>query len=142
MRNPALAGTGLVALCWLTALGAAGPRSVNDGVYTADQAARGARVFRDRCASCHTTEPFTGPAFYTTWPGPLDGLFELMRATVPDDNPGTMAPAAYADVIAYFLSLNGYPAGAEPLGHTAESLAGIVLEPPGLVYSPQSHVQP
>lgn len=109
-------------------------RSVNDGVYTRQQARRGETLFRRRCESCHSIDPFTGPAFYTTWPGPLDAFFDLMRTAVPDDNPGTLVPADAVDLIAYFLALNGYPPGDGPLEGTPDAMRRVLLEPPASIH--------
>jgi mono/diheme cytochrome c family protein len=94
--------------------------SVNDGVYTAAQAQRGAGLFDDHCGSCHEPDRFAGRLFVTTWTGPLDALFATVRKSMPEDNPGGLAPQVYADVIAYWLRLNGYPAGAERLEGTTK----------------------
>ena len=44
----------------------AAPRSVLDGVYSPDQAARGQKIYNSQCARCHGgvwTEPAPGPPF-------------------------------------------------------------------------------
>src|SRR5918993_1554373 len=94
-------------------------RSVNAGVYTEQQAKRGAEVFDKNCSMCHDTPRFTGDAFLSAWVGkPLHGLFEVIRTTMPEDNPGSLKPQQYGDVVAYFLQLNKYPAGGEELQAT------------------------
>jgi hypothetical protein len=115
---------------------AAPARSVNDGVYTASQARRGEGMFKDYCSSCHDLESFSGAAFYDTWPGPLDPLFDTVRTSMPDDNPGSLPPQVYADVISYFLRLNGYPAGNEELQGTMEAMHAVNLEPPSAAAAP------
>jgi mono/diheme cytochrome c family protein len=104
-------------------------RSVNDGVYAAAQAARGGQVFEKSCTMCHDPGRFTGDAFVTTWAGkPLHGLFEVVSTSMPEDNPGSLKPQEYADVLAYFLQLNKYPAGPEELKGTPEAMRAIVVE--------------
>src|SRR5882757_4503486 len=86
-------------------------RSVNDGVYNAAQARRGEATFGDQCGSCHEPERFLGRSFVDTWRGSLDALFNSIRRSMPEDNPGGLSPQVYEDVIAYLLKLNGYPVG-------------------------------
>jgi polar amino acid transport system substrate-binding protein len=42
-----------------------------------------------------------------------------MSTTMPEDNPGSLKPQQYADVVAYFLELNGYPEGKAELDPAA-----------------------
>lgn len=104
-------------------------KSVNDGAYTAAQADRGEAVFTNTCTACHDTSRFTGAEFLTVWVGrPIHELFDTVRTTMPEDAPGTLKPQQYADVIAYFLELNGYPAGKEELPTDAAVLKGIKFD--------------
>jgi mono/diheme cytochrome c family protein len=104
-------------------------KSVNDGVYTAAQARRGEGLFQDYCSICHDLGSFTGPSFVNGWPGPLDPLFDTIRSSMPDDNPGSLAPQQYADVIAYLLKVNGYPDGSTELQGSSEAMRNVRLEP-------------
>jgi hypothetical protein len=42
-------------------------------------------------------------------------LFDYLRTTMPDDNPGRLSRGKYAEIVAYLLQLNGMPAGAGTL---------------------------
>ena len=103
------------ALIWVAAfagVAAQAGKSVNEGVYTAAQAERGSSTFKESCTACHEKERFTGDEFLKVWADkPLQEVFHHMSTTMPEDNPGTLKPQQYADVVAYFLSLNGYPTG-------------------------------
>jgi mono/diheme cytochrome c family protein len=80
--------------------------------YTAEQAARGEQVFTTVCAVCHGRNEFVGPIFALTWMAdPVGHLFEHISTAMPQDRPGSLAPEAYAAVVAYMLRLNGRPAG-------------------------------
>jgi mono/diheme cytochrome c family protein len=106
-------------------------KSVNDGVYTADQAARGETVFKAKCASCHYTARFVGEDLFKPWAGkPLAELFGVMRESMPEDNPGTLPAQEYGDVLAYFLSLNKFPAGSDELVGSDEATGAILFERP------------
>jgi S-disulfanyl-L-cysteine oxidoreductase SoxD len=97
-------------------------RSVMSGVYSADQAARGRTSHRTNCTSCHGTTNYTGEAFEKLWLGStLFDVLDRLRTTMPEDNPGNIPVTEYVDIIAYILSVNGYPQGtAELLPDEAE----------------------
>jgi S-disulfanyl-L-cysteine oxidoreductase SoxD len=109
-------------------------KTVWDGVFTEEQAKRGADVYAEKCAMCHgdslggveSAPPLTGPAFYANWEGEsLNALFERIRMSMPLDNPGSLSRAQNADVVAHMLSIGGYPAGSAPLEGQAGVLSGI-----------------
>jgi quinoprotein glucose dehydrogenase len=115
-------------------------RSVQDGVYSAAQAKRGARVYEKECLECHQTEQFVGPAYMDGWTGQTAyGLFELTRTTMPVENPSRLRRRAYADVLAYIFSLNGFPVGETEMKNDAQSLEKILIEGP---YGPDSMNSP
>ena len=111
-------------------------RSVWDGVYTLAQAKRGA-LKSGLCTSCHGDSfegllgpELAGPAFAEKWAGRTVGdLFDLMRLTMPDDSPGSLAREEYVDLIAYILAVNKYPSGQTELGTDAGPLKQIRIEP-------------
>jgi mono/diheme cytochrome c family protein len=129
MRTIALAATLWAAVFMTVTTSAQQEKSVNDGVYTTEQAERGAATFKTTCTSCHEPARFTGDEFLSAWTGkPLHELFAQMSATMPEDNPGSLKPEQYADVVAYFLQLNGYPAGKTDLEGTADGLKAIKFD--------------
>lgn len=111
-----------------------GARSVGSGVFTTDQAERGKQTHRANCTSCHDATAYTGDAFLQGW---LDhtvfDVFEKLRTTMPNDNPGRLSRSEYLDVVAYILSMNGYPAGERELPDDEGALKAvrIDLRPPG-----------
>ena len=108
------------------------PKTVNDSVYTAAQATRGQEVFEATCTACHDAGRFTGGDFMKTWTGKSMGeLFKQVSSTMPEDNPGSLKAQQYADVLAYFLKLNEFPAGTEELKGSAEALNGIKIDKKG-----------
>lgn len=117
---------------------AAGPQhALRDGVYSERQARRGRRVYRQACVSCHAEQleggemgpGLVGPAFLEPWVGAsLEELMDLVRQTMPQDNPGGLGDQAYIDLVAYLLRANEYPAGEADL--TADSLATLLIELP------------
>jgi S-disulfanyl-L-cysteine oxidoreductase SoxD len=105
------------------------PRTVWDGVYTDNQASRGEAVFKMSCSSCHGPDEFKGDAFLGTWDGStVFDFFSSLQATMPMDNPGSLKPEAYSDVVAYFFRGNAFPAGKAELPADPELLKLIRIE--------------
>ncbi len=97
-------------------------------VYTDSQATAGQAVWTKACAECHETKDVTGADFRTKWAGqPLFTLYEQIRTTMPDGNPGSLPKEEYTAALAYILKLNGLSAGATPLASDSVSLAPIKL---------------
>jgi cytochrome c len=112
-------------------------RSVWDGVYTTEQAKRGAALYANECASCHGTAlnggesapPLTGGEFFSNWNGLTVGdLFERIRVSMPADNPGKLKREQDADILAFMLNTNQFPEGSIELDHRTEVLKQIRLE--------------
>jgi mono/diheme cytochrome c family protein len=118
-------------------LAAQAARSVWDGVYTPEQAARGAALYANTCASCHGTAlgggesapPLTGGEFLSNWNGLTVGdLFERIRISMPADRPGKLTREQDADVLAFILSVSEFPPGKTELEHQAEALKLIRID--------------
>jgi mono/diheme cytochrome c family protein len=112
-------------------------RSVWDGVYTEEQAKRGEELYRKECASCHGdtlvggggAAPLTGGTFLSNWNGLTVGdLFDRIRKTMPQGSLGKLNKRQDADVLAYLLSFNKFPAGKAELPKQAEFLKEIRFE--------------
>lgn len=109
-------------------------KTVWSGVFTADQAATGKTVFENKCAMCHGAElgggemapALVGSSFVANWQGSsLGDLFTRIHTTMPANDPGSMNNAETAQVLAYILSFNQFPAGAAPLPSDDASLGQI-----------------
>ena len=109
--------------------------TVWDGVYTADQAARGKVVYDSHCSSCHLADlggslearPLAGDRFMEDWrEDTLHSLFTRIRTLMPFDDPATLGDDAYLDSVAYILQFNGFPAGTREL--IPDGLADIRIE--------------
>jgi len=124
-------------LCVLRAQAPADSRSVWDGVYTEEQVKRGEPVYHKECASCHgdmltggeSAPALTGGAFQANWNGlTLGDLFDRIRKTMPLSAPGRLTRQQDADVLAFMLSVNKFPAGKTELYRQSEMLKGIRFE--------------
>jgi mono/diheme cytochrome c family protein len=114
-----------------------GSQSVWDGIYTEEQAKRGGALYSQNCARCHgpdLTGGETAPAlasaeFKETWSGlSVDDLFERIKISMPQDNPGNLSRQQTADILAFVLSRDGFPAGAIELPREAEVLKQMRFE--------------
>ena len=130
------------------------PRSVQDGVFTDAQAARGQALYGTQCASCHgdgmkgaQAPPLVGEAFAGNWSAqPLSALAGKIRNTMPAGAPGTLTPEQSADLVAHILKTGGFPAGRTELPSAEPALAQVSLPAgkapattaagPGRVYPP------
>ena len=114
-----------------TALTAQEGRSVWDGVYTKEQAKRGAALFDAECAGCHgaagegggMAPALVGNAFTANYDGQTVGdLFERTRATMPVGKEGQLSAQINADITAFMLECNEFPAGGAELPSQAMML--------------------
>ena len=113
------------------------PHSVWDGVYTREQAERGHSLFGQHCAKCHgdaleggdESPALVGAQFLSDWNELTVGdLFDRIRKSMPADNPGHLSREVSADILAYLLDANAFPAGQTELAHQTEILQQIRIE--------------
>jgi S-disulfanyl-L-cysteine oxidoreductase SoxD len=112
---------------------AAAERKLTTGVFSAKQAERGEGVYKTSCQSCHAKSEYTGDKFKVAWVSKsVFDVFDQIRTTMPEDNPGSLERAQYIDVVAYIFSLNAYPAGANDLPGDDDGLKKVRIDnPPG-----------
>jgi mono/diheme cytochrome c family protein len=132
-----------IALVGLTVLSLFGGRAVAaqaggktqwDGVYTQEQAKRGDELYAQHCASCHGPDMtggemapgLTGGEFASNWNDlSLGDLFERMRISMPQNNPGSLSRAQNADILAFMLFKSNFPEGKTELPPQTEVLNTI-----------------
>ena len=107
------------------------------GVYAEDQAKRGEIVSNKLCVSCHGPDLSGGEAgaalvgleFIGNWSALSVGdLFARVHASMPADAPGTLTQQQTADLAAYVLKLNKYPAGKTELPTDLAALQQVIIE--------------
>jgi len=104
-------------------------QSVQSGVYSEEQAARGEKTFSEACLVCHQPEEFRQGNYMEGWSGQTVGDFVgFIRSTMPEDNPGRLKRREYIDIVSFFFQQNGLPAGDADLERDA--LGDIVIEGP------------
>jgi quinoprotein glucose dehydrogenase len=108
-------------------------------LYTAVQAARGRALYGQQCAVCHGADlegvemapSLAGGDFVDRWTGhSLGDLFERIRATMPKGKPGSLSREDNADITAYILSVNRFPAGSSDLSSDMPVLSRIQIDAP------------
>ncbi|HUK35455.1 MAG TPA: cytochrome c [Vicinamibacterales bacterium] len=133
-----LLGAALAATAY-SSVHAQGPASVNDGIYTSAQADRGKAVYAMNCAGCHGDKleggnagpTLSGPDFTNGYKdGNASALYTKMSQDMPSSAPGSLSPDQYADVLAYVLSVNKYPAGQAEIPKDGSGLKAIKMAAP------------
>jgi len=111
-------------------------RTVWDGVYTDAQAERGRGAYSQSCISCHrddlkgdgTAPSLVGESFAFLWGDMTVGaLFDRTRKIMPPERPGSVPAQSYADIIAFILQKNAFPAGERELDANSETLAQLLI---------------
>jgi mono/diheme cytochrome c family protein len=121
--------TGSVALALQT------DRTVNDGIYTDEQAIRGQTLYQKRCAACHGANlagragpPLTGEDFLSNWDTqPLLELANKILKTMPKDGTDPLTPQEAADLLAYILQVGKFPSGRAELVLGNNALQGVTF---------------
>jgi len=138
-----------VALVWLVALlgsrvhadgSEPALKSVFDGVYTSQQSARGEAEYARTCERCHKEDlagdvgeevpALIGEKFLSEWTQWTVGdLFEHLTTKMPPKSKDRLALSHenYADILAYLLEKNGFPAGTAELLPSLDPLLEIEM---------------
>ena len=133
---------GTLAVIWLAGVTqfsarAEQSKSVWDGVFTKEQAARGAAQYKTMCSECHGVDlggdgfapALSGSDFMGNWTDLSVGdLFERIRISMPPSDPGSVTPAQKADLVAHLMNANKFPVGQTELEPKTDVLKGIKIE--------------
>lgn len=133
-----------LSIAWVVCLAAHVPvasgaegKTTKDGVYNQEQAQRGETQYARSCTVCHMADlsgngqapALTGDLFAETWNGhTASELSDLIRTTMPQNNPNSLPPDIVSDIIAYLFQANGAPAGRDELKSDAATLKSITIE--------------
>ena len=116
---------------------AQGATSVWDGVYSEEQAQRGADEYEQECAQCHLDDllgdgiapALVGPPFSFRWSDLSVGdVYVAIRTTMPQGAPASLSAQAYVDIVSYLLKMNKYPAGDTELPTESDDLDVIIVD--------------
>jgi len=113
-------------------------RTVWDGVYTDEQATRGEALYAEHCVRCHGAtlqgngegaNPLAGATFKSTWNGvSMGAMFDRVRLSMPQDKPATLTRQEVADLLAFILQTNKFPAGKSELARQTDMLNAIMFQ--------------
>jgi mono/diheme cytochrome c family protein len=108
-----------------------------NGVFTAEQVARGKENFEANCARCHQHNlegsdrgpALSGDNFWNHWENEtLNTLFTKVRDNMPPNLTGNqLEPVAKLEIVAYVLSRNGFPVGKTELKQDREALDDVQI---------------
>ncbi|MBI4907568.1 MAG: c-type cytochrome, partial [Acidobacteria bacterium] len=98
--------------------------------FTARQVAEGKKSYDSYCAVCHGSTltngtfgtPLAGEYFKGKWSGKSVAAFHSKSRTMPPAAPASLSAAAYANIIAYILEVNGSKPGSAELPGGGDSL--------------------
>jgi S-disulfanyl-L-cysteine oxidoreductase SoxD len=119
------------------AQGAGSVKTVWDSVYSPDQASRGRDKYNQVCSACHQSDlsgndqapSLAGGDFVDRWDGQSVGdLADRIRLTMPQDNVGSLNIQISADITAYLLQANSFPAGQEELKADRTALKAVMIK--------------
>jgi S-disulfanyl-L-cysteine oxidoreductase SoxD len=110
-------------------------RTVADGVYSEEQATRGAAAYDNACSGCHRPDlgggngpALRGDRFARIFAGKdLKTFYTKIATTMPRGAPASMGDNVYLDIVAHVLRENGFPAGTQELA--TDALSGINVLP-------------
>ncbi len=112
------------------------PKTTEDGVYSAAQAAHGKDLYSQNCSACHLDDmsgsgeapPLAGEGFTDSWAGHSVNEFDqTVLNTMPLDNPGSLDPNDALAIVTYILQKNNFPAGTQPLKNDPDTLRNITI---------------
>lgn len=105
----------------------AAAKTTKGRVYSAPQAARGEQTYMNTCVSCHPPATYKG-AVFLNWQGrTLGDLLDFLSEKMPKNDPGSLTPKEYTQVMAFLLKINGMPAGGTDLPADLAALRRITI---------------
>jgi mono/diheme cytochrome c family protein len=115
-------------------------QTVKSGIYAKDQAERGKAVYDKICVACHTFKPsekskdnpdLGGDAFLTKWDQKtVHELATVIYTTMPNDGSAVITEEQTADVVAFILQQNNFPAGTAPFKWDATARKILIVKQP------------
>jgi mono/diheme cytochrome c family protein len=111
--------------------------TVWDGVYNKDQAARGQAKYMAVCSNCHQGDlsgsdqapGLAGGDFLDRWEGQTVGdLADRIRTSMPLDDVGSLNVQLSADITAFLLQANNFPAGTEELKADRSFMKAVAIK--------------
>ena len=111
--------------------------SVWDGIYSTEQASRGQAKYAMVCSNCHQSDltgsdqapGLAGGDFLDRWNDQSVGdLADRIRTSMPLDDVGSLNVQLSADITAYLLQANRFPAGKDELKADRSAMKSIKIK--------------
>ena len=113
----------------LSSCASAKPKTTIDAVYSNQQAKTGQRLYQEHCLICHDKKYFQ--PVLKVWSGQSVATFlQMMSATMPESDPGSLGEKEYVDILVYIFSLSKFPVGEDPLENRGGKLDEIIIANP------------
>lgn len=114
---------------------AAQKKTTKDGIFSAEQATRGAALYKDQCSGCHAADLGGGPApqlagadFLGYWDkNPVSELFTIIKENMPQLAPGSLTREQTVEIVSFILSSNKMPAGSADLPTDDGALKDLII---------------
>ena len=113
-------------------------QTVKTGIYAKEQAERGKETYDKICSACHTFKPsekskdnpdLGGDAFLTKWDKKtVHELATVIYTTMPNDGSAVITEEQTADVVAFILQQNNFPAGTQPFKWDASARKIMIVK--------------
>ena len=128
-RGALLRSSFTVLIAVLSLCASAKPRTTIDAVYSKQQAKTGERLYQEHCLICHDKKYFQ--PVLEVWSGQsVATFFQMMSATMPESDPGSLHEKEYVDILAYIFSLSKFPAGEDRLENRGGKFDEIIIANP------------
>lgn len=125
LRSPSRAAGAAALLIAALPLAAQEPMPLDSAAIK--QVVVGGQWFRSQCVECHANN-LSDPDFKAKWAGRTAfELYDRMRNSMPDSDPGSLTPETYVALTAYLLTRNGMPVGTSMISTDSSTLASIKL---------------
>lgn len=104
------------------------PAPVDSAAEAVKQMELGEQWFRAACYECHATGTLANADFRLKWAGrSAYELFESIRSTMPESDPGSLTQGTYVAVVSYLMKMNGMPVGTSALPADSAGLSIVKL---------------
>jgi mono/diheme cytochrome c family protein len=104
------------------------PAPLDPAAEAVKQMELGEQWFRAACYECHATGALANADFRLKWAGrSAYELFESIRSTMPESDPGSLTQGTYVAVVSYLMKMNGMPVGTSALPADSAGLSIVKL---------------
>lgn len=105
--------------------------TVNDAVFTEEQAERGRLTYNAQCSNCHRSDQLGNWDYLKILRGaPVWFFYDRIASTMPENAANTLSSGQYTDIVSFLLRQAGYPTGSVELPANEDAMRKIILMAP------------